>query len=147
MTMRLDNGYAVSAVPPSMLNDAWPAVGEMVAEALQYSWGWTPSDCYRKIEREQATLWVVEKDMEIKAAIVTEILEYPACKTLNIWILAGKEFAAWADLVVAAEAYGRAQGCEWIEATGRPGLQRLLKEMGFNVPRVVCGKKIETTVH
>lgn len=145
--MRLQSGYAVSAVPASMADEAWPIVRSFISEALQYAWGYTPEHVLLKIRAGQATLWVVEKDMDIKAAAITEILEYPTCKTLNIWVLAGSEFWEWKDLLAVAEAYGRQNGCEWIECTGRPGLQRLLKDEGFNVPRVVCAKKLNNTLH
>lgn len=145
--MRLQNGYAISAVPTQMIPEAWPNIKHLLEEALSYSWGFRPGDVYQKLRENRAILWVVEKDMEIVAATVTEIIEYPTCRTLNIWLLAGVKFWEWQDLVASMEAFARSNGCEWIEATGRPGLQRLLKEMGFNVPRVVCAKKIDTTTH
>jgi hypothetical protein len=85
--------------------------------------------------------------MEVVAATVTEVIKYPKCNALNIWLLGGDGFHKWKDCLAALEGYARQHQCAIIEATGRPGLSKLLKSLGFNVPRILCAKVIDSVTH
>lgn len=145
--LRLDNGYAISAVPSNMVGEAWPAVHHLLKSALDEGWGFEPADVFQRIAQGQVQLWVVEHDMNIKAAIVTEILDYPQLKTLNIWLLAGENFKEFREAIASLESYARHHGCKAMECTGRPGLQKLIQGLGFNRPRITFVKPIDLTTH
>lgn len=145
--MRLPNGHAISAVPLNIVQDAWPVVRGWINEALEAAWGYDENDVYLKLLRGDCLLWLIEKDMHVVAAVVTEISIYPRCKSLNIWLTGGAGFQEWKECLAALEGYGRQNQCEILEATGRPGLQKILKSLGFNVPRVMCAKKIDSVTH
>lgn len=145
--LRLQTGHAISAVPTGMVAEAWPLVAEFLQDALDHAWGFGLDDIRLKLIKGDATLWVIEKDMVLVAAVVTEICYYPKCRALNIWLTGGEGFNQWKDCIASLEGYSRMNGCEVIEATGRPGLQRILKSLGFNVPRVVCAKFVDKVTH
>lgn len=145
--LRLDNGYAISAVPCQMVGEAWPAVHHLLKAALDEGWGFEPADIFQRIAQGECQLWLVEKDMFIKAAIVTEVLHYPQMRTLNIWLLAGTEFKEFKAAIASLESYARHNGCTGMEATGRPGLQKLIKDLGFSKARVTFVKPLSLTTH
>lgn len=145
--MRLPNGHAISAVPIPMLSEAWPLVMRWIDDALEHAWGYNSSDVLQKLMEGTCMLWVIEKDYDLKGAVVTEVVCYPRCKTLHIWLTGGADFQEWKECIAELEMYAKYQNCQLIEAAGRPGLQRLLKDLGFNVPRVLAAKKVDYISH
>lgn len=147
MTTSLQNGYNVSAVPTQMADEAWPAVVHLLQEALDLSFGYSAEDVLAKIKQGMATLWVIEKDMQIVAACVTEIAVYPRCNSLFVWLLGGADFQQWKEALTSLEMYARHNNCDYIEAVGRIGMKRLLADVGFNTPRALCVKKVDHSTH
>lgn len=144
---RLENGYAVSAIPTEMADEAWPAVVHLLQDALDYGYGFRAEDVLAKIKQGLATLWVIEKDMNIAGACVTEVAVYPRCNTLYVWLLGGADFQQWKECVAALEMYARHNKCDYIEMVARSGFKRLMADLGFNAPRVLCAKKIDHSTH
>lgn len=144
---RLENGYNVSAVPTEMAQEAWPAVAHLLQEALDYGFGYMPEDVLAKLRQGLATLWVIEKDMNIVAACVTEIITYPRCNSLFIWLLGGADFKEWKEAMTALEMYARHNRCDYMETAGRMAWKRLLGDLGFNSPRAICVKKVDHSTH
>lgn len=147
MTLRLDNGYAASCVPTQMTDEAWPAVRHLIAEALEYAHGHSPEDVLARIQGGQSQLWVVEKDMLIVGCAVTEVCSYPRSRTLQIWLLCGIDLEKWKPCIAQLETFAKAQGCDFIEATGRRGLEKMIRDLGFTSPRVTFSKKLDYTTH
>lgn len=129
--LRLPNGYAISAIPQNCLGDAWIVVREMIDSAADQAWGYRAGDVLSKLLMGEATLWIIEKDLEVKAAIVTEFVQYPRSKALSIWMLGGAEFRYWRDCIASLESYAKANNCDFITGMGRPGLMKLIGDLGF----------------
>ena len=147
MTLRLDNGYAASCVPTQMTDEAWPAVRHLIAEALEYSNDYSPEDVLLRIRGGQSQLWVVEKDMLIVGCAVTEVACFPRNRILQVWLLCGIDFEKWKPCIAQLEGFARSQGCTFIEATGRRGLEKMIRDLGFTSPRVTFSKKLDNTTH
>lgn len=145
--MRLENGYVVSAVPTQMADEAWPAVCFWIEEAVKYGIGYQPLDVLAKLKSGMALLWIVEHNFEIVGACVTEVITYPRCNSLWIWLLGGADFKQWKDCIAELEMYARHNKCDYIEASGRPGLSRVLKDLGFEIPRIQCAKRVDPITH
>jgi len=70
----------------------------------------------------QAKLWVAYVDGEYRAAMCTQIVEYPRCSDCRIWFIAGEKIETWFDdWVREVEAYARAMGCLQLATCGREG--------------------------
>ncbi len=79
----------------------------------------TIDDLKNLISSNKAQLWQVNE----RTLIITEIIQYPQKKVLNIFIAAGDLqplLAAIPDLVE----YARQNDCAWLQATGRHGWQK-----------------------
>lgn len=129
--LRLPNGYAISAIPQDCLGDAWLVVRGMIDEAADQAWGYRADDVLARLSFGECTLWIIEKDMTVKAAIVTEFVSYPRSKALSIWMLGGVEFRHWKECIASLESYAKAHGCDFITGMGRPGLMKLIGDLGF----------------
>lgn len=147
MTFKLPNGYAASCVPTDMTDEAWPACRHLIAEALEYTQGFTPEDVRVRILNGLSQLWVVEKDMQIVACAVTEVANYPRAKSLLVWLLCGVNFEQWKECVAQLEMFARAHGCSTIEAVGRRGFEKMVRDLGFTSPRATFVKKVDRATH
>lgn len=144
---RLENGYTISAVPTQMADEAWPAVKPMLEEALKLGFGFQPEDVLGKLQQGTAVLWVIEKDMTIMGACVTEVAVYPRCNSLFIWLLGGADFQQWKETLAALEMYARHNKCDYIEAVGRWGFKKTLTDLGFDSRRIMYTRKIDHSTH
>ena len=71
--------------------------------------------------------WFVIEDDNLLAVIVTQVVVYPRCNTLNMFLVSGDDMTRWfdqcADLM---SKYGKTKNCRYFECSGRPGWQRKL---------------------
>lgn len=104
---------------------------EFIEPALVYSGGtheW--EDIVEGVHKAHMQLWA-NKD----AAAITEIIQYPRKKVLNVF-LAGGEMGQLIEMLESAKAWGNAQGCDTITMSGRRGWLRVLGKQGW-VPQFV----------
>lgn len=144
---RLDAGHAISAVPQVHLGETIGYVQHLIERALEFSLGYDLQDVLKRLAEGTAVLWLIEKDYIIKGIVVTEMILYPQCKSLNIWLTAGEELAEWKDCFASLEMYARHKGCKYIEAGCRPGLEPILKHLRFNIRRIAAAKLVDTGTH
>lgn len=83
----------------------------------------TEAEVIALLADNQAQLWRVEG-----AAMVVQLIQPPP--TVHIW-LAGGEMGALLSMRGGLEAWGRAQGCDWITINGRRGWKRVLAPFGY----------------
>lgn len=99
---------------------------EFLEPALAYSGGtheW--SDVVSGVHSSRMQLWANER-----GAAITEILEYPRKRVLNVF-LAGGDMDQILEMLESAKAWGAQQGCEAICMSGRKGWLRVLNKHGW----------------
>jgi hypothetical protein len=69
------------------------------------------------------------------ALVVTELIDYPLCKTLRYWLIAGSLEGAFA-MQPRIEAWGRSEGATRADAIGRRGWERTPRQEGW---KHLCG--------
>lgn len=84
----------------------------------------TELDLLAQLSTGHAQLWAGER-----GAIVTQLVADPE-KHAHVW-LAGGDLAELISLMPGMLAWGRAQGCKFVAADGRPGWARVLRPFGF----------------
>lgn len=62
--------------------------------------------------------------------MVTQCVSRPDGRALHVW-LAGGDLAGVLALKPGVEAWGRAQGCDFVTINGRAGWARVLRRSGF----------------
>jgi len=108
--------------------------------ALAHAQGeYSVDDLMRMFGEGKLQLWVaIEKGM-IEALASTQAVEYGRMSVLRVVTLSGSKMADWiGPLVDGFARYCREQGLARIEAVGRKGFVRALKNLGF--------KEVYTTV-
>lgn len=144
---RLDNGHGISAIPTSSLDEAYGHTAHLIQQALDFSIGSDLKDVMRRLKEGSAVLWIVEKDYQIKGIVITEVIIYPQCKALNIWLVAGEDIKEWQDCFASLEMYARHHNCKFVETTCRLGLKHVLKHLGLRDFRIVGIKELDTRTH
>ena len=103
------------------LSAEWERCGGFIEDALEYAqFSHTLEDVLRIVLAGDAQFWP-----DAKAALVTELIDYPQRRTLRFW-LAGGDLDALRDLEVAAIEWSKLWGCTSSEIVGRRGWVRAL---------------------
>ena len=118
-------------IRPDDVQDVWPGARPLIEKALVHAeGGLTTTDILRFVLTGAQELWVGFQDTDIFTALITEIIQYPRSKTLRIITFAtttGHDMDIWYDGIMdQLEEFGRANGCDGIEAWCRKGLARKL---------------------
>lgn len=132
---------ALTGVRSEKIGGLWPRVRPFVDRALSHAGGrYAPDDVLAALLRAQMQLWTAISENGIEAVLVTEIIDYPRRRRCNLFLSAGNALEACLEHLPAIEAWARAQGCDAIEASGRPGWERVLP--GFRRTHVMLEKAL-----
>ena len=112
----------INGVPADRIDEVWEVCAPIIEKAIKYGDGkmWL-EDIHAALLNRDMQLWYAEECLWI-----TEILNFPRSKRINIVLISGKlgDWEAWLDEI---KDWARSLGCEALEATGRPGWGRKLK--------------------
>lgn len=93
---------------------------------------WDTDFFYKQIMEDTKQLWVAidnEKE-EICGAVVTEVVEYPRAKLVNVILLGGNNIKLWKDAMGnAIENFANNEDCYALQSMGRKGWQALFPDM------------------
>lgn len=110
---------------------------DWIAAALAYSGGThTPEDVAGGILAGTLQLWPAEK-----GCLVTEIVDFPRKRVLNIFLAAG-DMRQVLDMNDDVAAWAKAQGCTAMTAYGRKGWERVARRFGWTSPHTFISKEI-----
>jgi hypothetical protein len=134
----------LTGVRSEKIGGLWPRIRPFVDRALSHAGGrYAPADVLAALLRAQMQLWVAiggDGDDGIEAVLVTEIIDYPRRRRCNLFLSAGNALEACLEHLPTIETWARAQGCDAIEASGRPGWERVLP--GFRRTHVMLEKDL-----
>lgn len=77
-------------------------------------------------------LWYSERDDEIEAMLITQILQHPRKKILALPFIAGVNRDNWLPFKDTICRFARSNGCVELEGYFRPGWLRVLKGTGWD---------------
>lgn len=129
----------ISAVPPELINKAWPKVEKMIKEAMDRVPGrYTTTHLQLLLREARAVLWIILDDRngsdEIIGAITTSIYNLPQGRVLAAEFAGGRDAARWTgDAARVIENYAKDMGCKKVEYIGRKGWMRWLKPRGYKL--------------
>ena len=114
----------------------WASVREIMLPSIERTHGTHDEDTVvAMLMVGKAKLWVFEH-----SACITEVIEYPLLKALNLWLIGGKLEEVLAHEPVMA-AFGAGIGCRRLTAGGRDGWDAV-KPSGWNKTAVLFYKEI-----
>ena len=116
-------------VAPEQVDDAWPAVEYWIEDALKRSGNlYLPEDIREECKRNAMQLWLVAHEHNIKAVVVTCVIEYPRKKICQILICTGEGREHWQEMIALLEGWAKENGCDVMRPIARKGWARLLKD-------------------
>ena len=136
-------------VPTKSVNEVWALVKTDIANALNRSNGYALADHIKKwITEEKMQLWILwdkeaAKESKYYGLVVTEIIQRPLQRCLNMRIMTGRHREKWQHLIKHIEDFAWLNNCDSLELIARPGWKKVLKPFGYTETHVLLEKKKE----
>ena len=133
-------------IPTENVNDAWGMVLQNIADALARSNGYARAEHIKKeILDNKMQLWILwdSETKEYYGVCVTEIIQRPLQRCLNIKIMTGRHRDKWQHLIKHVEEFAWKNNCDLLELVARPGWKKVLKQYGYKESHVLLEKKKE----
>ena len=113
----------------------WEWCKPLVSSCLKYQEEWDILDVERGIATGKLMLWPHPlKDQQ--AVIVTELVEFPQYRAMNLLFLAGK-MSDCEEILEAVTTFARIAECKKIFGGGRKGWQRYATRHGFKKEHII----------
>jgi len=135
-------------IPTKSVDEVWKVVKNDIANALSRSNGYALSDHIKQwIKETKMQLWILwdseaEKE-KYYGVVVTEVIQRPLQRCLNIKIMIGRHREKWQHLIKHIEDFAWQQNCDLLELVARPGWKKVLKPFGYTESHVLLEKKKE----
>ena len=131
-------------IPNEKIDEAWHHVESNIADALAISNGYALASNFKEwIKEKKMQLWILwDKESEHKyyGVVVTEIIQRPLQRVLNIKIMTGTHREKWQHLVKEIEDFAWFNNCDSMELVARPGWKKVLKRFGYKKSHVLLEK-------
>ena len=137
------------SVPTKSVNEVWGLVKTDIANALNRSNGYALADHIKKwINEEKMQLWILwdkeaAKESKYYGLVVTEVIQRPLQRCLNIIIMTGRHREKWQHLIKHIEDFAWLNKSDSLELVARPGWKKVLKPFGYIESHVLLEKKKE----
>lgn len=130
---------------PQFYEIIWPQIASFIDAALKRDplERFSVQDVLQQILNGRLRLWVSydQQKHEFEMAAVTEVIQWPQCRELKIWLGGGKNLKMWKDeFVNMIEGYARAEGCQYLTGGGRIGWTRVVP--GWHQVGIEIAKKL-----
>ena len=132
--------FRCSGILLENLDETWPFVEKLITYALEYADGkYRVEHILQGIKDQKMQLWVVSGSQKgVYSVCVTQVINYPAKKTMLILLCAGEHMAVWLHYINVLKDFAKANQCVAIEEYGRPGWAKYLGKLGFKTIHTVC---------
>jgi len=120
-------------VPTEYVDECWSKIEPFVIEAVEATEGrYLVSELYEMAKDSKNNLWVSFDDHEYKGFVLTSVNKYPQRKILAMNFCGGKDFKDWKTPIIdTLKQFARDYECDSIEAYGRKGWSKILKDEGY----------------
>jgi len=134
-------------IPTKNIKEVEPFVLDSIDKALKYSGGHYNLDDVRKdLHEGKSQLWILwnkDKQEQYQGCIVSKIIERPNTRSLNLFIVTGKDRKQWQDKIKVVEDWAKIEGCTHLETYARPGWSRILKKHNYKITHYLLERKLE----
>jgi hypothetical protein len=125
-TPYLQPGKAIVRLPSlDELAESWFAIAPLLLKATRRTGCYEPIDLLKGAMAGRYGIWLCETNGKIDAAIVTEVVNYPRKRILEMMFVGGSNMRAWLpEAVCVFDRHARQCGCSHICSLGRAGWAR-----------------------
>lgn len=123
--------------------NCWETAREYLQQAIRLNGGaLTADDVYNAIASKDMQLWGVHNG-DLKSVIVTEIINYPSRKRLNIVLIGGHEIEDWESIAESTLCeFAKENMCDSLQIIGRRGWVKRMAKYGYKEYATVVIKDI-----
>ena len=139
-------------IPSHEVGGIWPAVRDLVKIAADMSGGRHSIETVKAATQDQRQqLWCVVNDTGPRPRIVAVLItEIKVCDTglklCELVLLAGRQRDKWIHLIKDIERWAHDEGCAKIQAMGRQGWVRVMKEWDWSGQWIMIDKDLTAEV-
>ena len=133
-------------IPNKNIKEVEPFVIKSITNSLKHSGNhYNLNDVLEDIYADKSQLWILwnEKKTQYQGCIVSKIIKRPNTKSLNLFIVTGKDRKQWQDKIKIIEDWAKLEGCTHLETYARPGWSRILKQHNYKVTHYLLERKLE----
>ena len=134
-------------IPTDKIKEVENFVTDSIDKALKFSGNhYNLDDVLKQLYDGTAQLWILwneKKKTKYQGCIVSKILERPNTKSLNLFIVTGRDRKLWQDKITTIEDFAKEKGCSHLETYARPGWSRILKKHNYKTTHYLLEKKLE----
>lgn len=130
-------------VPIATAITAWPLIERWVESALEEGKAdIAPGFVRACLGNGDMRLWLAWENRRAKGCCVTEFTDSVRGRYCNLVVVSGSDFALWRPLIADVKGWARRSGCKRLQAGGREGWPRLLKDDGWRRVRTVIDMEL-----
>ena len=133
-------GISVTLPPLDEIANAWPVIEPILKRATDRVRTYEPIDILRLVMAGRQSMFLVRDHGRIIAVVVTEVHEFPRCRSLEVPFIAGQGVRRWWQPVLdALDAQAEGLGCVDILGWDRKGWSHF----GFEVIGVALQRRLK----
>lgn len=111
--------------PIEELVKRWHEISVMIHRATIRTGCYEPIDLLMMATRGEVCIWLCMRSEVIDAVLVSQVINYPRRRILEMVAAGGGNMAGWRDIAVQTmDEHARARGCAHVACIGRPGWAR-----------------------
>lgn len=135
---------SVEGVPYDYLLKGWPLARDMLLPAIDRSRGaLSEKSVLKGLATRKMQLWLILEEHPIAAAVTQIVTCDTGLKIARILLAGGTQYEKWTRLITETTAeWGRAHGCEVLQAPGRKGWKPILEKEGFSCREVLMERTL-----
>tara|TARA_R100001510_G_C7618698_1_gene180137 strand:- start:439 stop:873 length:435 start_codon:yes stop_codon:yes gene_type:complete len=133
-------------IPKENIDSVWLHCKGLIADALARSNGYASESHFKQwIKDDKMQLWFLwDSELDVQdrmyGVVITEVIQRPLQRCLNIKIMTGKHRDKWQHLIKNIEEFAWHNKCDLLELVARPGWKRVLKPYGYKESHVLLEK-------
>lgn len=138
------SGVRVVGLAKENVSAWWPKVADYVEKAIVKGPGALDmADLRKGCEEGWYQLWLIIRDPEVIGCGITQIVDEPYRRVLEIVAIGGRELKQWLplDKYVGARAK-QEMGCEAVRVFCRPGIKHIIDPIGYRIKGYIMERPI-----
>ena len=135
LSIESQSTIAETSLPPKSRKEGWEVEWDRcehwISSAIKHQDSYNLSDIKERIEAGIFHIWAGKESV-----MITEIVEYPRMKALNL-LFCGGDYSELEQMLPSLEQFAKHFGCKRLYGGGRKGWLRKIKHLGFETEYLI----------
>lgn len=133
----------VGLFTPAEIDLYWPQIEHML-NSVPHTWeGYSVAFFHESVKNGNVQVWGAGKEGSVFLVYFTNIMLYPAKKTLQVGWAGGKIENFLPAINASLEQFAKEQDCDEVEILGRAGWEKLMMPFGFRKRAVYISRPVD----